>query len=155
MRKTNRGLLLFIFTITSALFMGCSDTQSILHVWFGNTASDYAITGLYLQTGSGSWSTSYIPDGEVLSSSQYMEFDVELEPGERVTYYLTVNDGATDVALTDNPLDQALSILYWSSSTRYVEVTVKNRDGQPVVAMEGGYDYSQPEFDSYTKVGWQ
>ncbi len=50
--------VLILFTIT-AIGAGCSQDPEILHVWFANSESDFSITGLYVKTESGSWSSSF------------------------------------------------------------------------------------------------
>lgn len=147
--------VLILFTIT-AIGTGCSQDPEILHVWFANSESDFSITGLYVKTESGSWSSSFIPANQVLPTNQYFEFDIPLDQGSSTEYYVTVLHDSTQVLLQKDPLDNPLSILHWSSTTRYKHITITtDLEGNPIVSGEGGADYFLDEFSAYTKVSWQ
>ncbi|HPE94008.1 MAG TPA: hypothetical protein PLQ90_09510 [Sphaerochaeta sp.] len=150
--------LAVILSISTLLLLGaCSNDAETFHVTYANASSAYYISALYVKTASGGWSSSYIPAGELVSPNYYFEFDIPLNMGELVEYYVTVQNA---LAVTDDlHLDEKgnpLAILQWAESYRHQFITVtQNGDGDPVVTGHGGDVWSNPDDNGYTKVSWQ
>lgn len=147
-------VILTVLLLLVVLFTGCEEQPKTLKVLFANNGSEYSITGLCVKDSNGNWSTSYIPDGEVLYANQYMEFTLPLKKGESAEYKVSiVHEGVTK--WYEEAFDKPLEILHWSSPTRYVEIKINtNSPNDPVVNMIGQYDYIWDEFDNFTKVTW-
>lgn len=157
MKKCTSVILLpFVLMVILATSMSCEKEPEMLHVWFANSESDFSITSLYVKTETGSWTSSFIPTDQVLATNQYFEFDIPLKQGTSTEYYVTVLKNSTTMQLLEDPLENPLSILHWSSPIRYKHITItSDSDGNPVVTGEGGADYSLDEFSAYTKATWQ
>lgn len=146
-----------ILSFSLLTFIGCTQDPGTFHVMYSNANSAYGISALYVKTASGGWSASYIPAGELVSSNYYFEFDIPLNMGESVEYYITVRNALAvteDLYLDDqgNPL----SIEQRAESYRHQFITVSQNDEEhPVVTGHGGDVWSTPSDSGYTKVTWQ
>jgi hypothetical protein len=147
-----------LFALILLLFIGCENETQKLNVLFVNKDSEFAITDLYVKDAKGNWSTSFIPEGKELAKDQYFEFSLYLTKGEKREYYIKVSDNGVVRSLVEGPIDDSLTILSWSSPTRYVYITVR-KDGDtnlPVVTYEEGWDFwdNDLDIDDYEKVSW-
>lgn len=150
-------LVMILSISTFLLFGACSNTTETFHVTYANASSAFYISALYVKTASGGWSSSYIPAGELVSPNYYFEFDIPLNMGESVEYYITVRNALAvteDLYLDDQGND--LAILQWAEAYRHQFITVsQNGEGNPVVTAHGGDVWSNPDDNGYTKVSWQ